>query len=88
MSSQLSPKSTFFGGATILAAGIAIVKIIGMLYKIPLVSIIGDSGYADFSNAYNIRNSKMIKNFLHRALCFIPLLFSSNIFFFIVFIPL
>ena len=54
MSSQLSPKSTFFGGATILAAGIAIVKIIGMLYKIPLVSIIGDSGYADFSNAYNI----------------------------------
>ena len=55
MSSHLSPsRSTFFGGATILAAGIAIVKIIGMLYKIPLVSVIGDAGYADFSNAYNI----------------------------------
>ena len=55
MSSHLSPsRSTFFGGATILAAGIATVKIIGMLYKIPLVSVIGDAGYADFSNAYNI----------------------------------
>ena len=55
MSSHLSPsRSTFFGGATILAVGIATVKIIGMLYKIPLVSVIGDAGYADFSNAYNI----------------------------------
>lgn len=52
MSSQR--KNTFFGGAAILAVGIAIVKVIGMLYKIPLVDIIGDAGYADFSNAYYI----------------------------------
>ncbi len=47
-------KSTFFGGAAILAVGIAVVKVIGMFYKIPLGNIIGDSGYADFSNAYYI----------------------------------
>ena len=46
-------KSTFFGGAAILAMGIAIVKLLGALYKIPIVSILG-SGYADFSNAYYI----------------------------------
>lgn len=46
-------KNTFFGGAAVLAAGIAIVKVIGALYKIPIVSILG-SGYADFSNAYYI----------------------------------
>ena len=47
-------KNTFFGGAAILAVGIAVVKLIGMFYKIPLVNIIGDAGYADFSNAYYI----------------------------------
>ena len=45
--------NTFFGGAAVLAAGIAIVKVLGALYKIPIVSILG-SGYADFSNAYYI----------------------------------
>ncbi len=50
-----SPKqNTFFGGAAILAVGIFVVKLIGMLYRIPLVSIIGEQGTADFSNAYNI----------------------------------
>ena len=52
MSSQ--SKNTFFGGAAILAIGIAVVKVIGMFYKIPLVNIVGDAGYADFSNAYYI----------------------------------
>ena len=47
-------QNTFFGGAAILAAGILVVKLIGMFYKIPLVNIIGDQGTADFSNAYNI----------------------------------
>jgi len=51
-----SPKqqNTFFGGAAILAAGIAVVKVIGMFYKIPLGAIIGSQGYTDFNNAYNI----------------------------------
>lgn len=49
-------KSTFFGGAAILAAGIAIVKLIGALYKIPLFNIIGDEGTGHFNNAYVIYN--------------------------------
>ncbi len=47
-------RNTFFGGAAILAAGILVVKLIGMFYKIPLANIIGEQGNADFSNAYNI----------------------------------
>ncbi len=47
-------QNTFFGGAAILAAGILVVKLIGMFYKIPLVNIVGDQGYTDFTNAYNI----------------------------------
>ena len=46
--------STFFGGAAILAAGVIIVKIIGVLYKIPLGNILTNESYADFSTAYNI----------------------------------
>jgi stage V sporulation protein B len=49
-------KSTFFGGAAILAAGIAIVKLIGALYKIPIANILGDEGNGHFSNAYVIYN--------------------------------
>ena len=47
-------QNTFFGGAAILAAGILVVKLIGMFYKVPLVNIIGAQGNTDFSNAYNI----------------------------------
>lgn len=49
-----SKQNTFFGGAAILAAGILVVKLIGMFYKIPLVNIIGAQGNTDFTNAYNI----------------------------------
>ena len=47
-------QNTFFGGAAILAIGIMVVKLIGMFYRIPLVNIVGEQGYADFTNAYNI----------------------------------
>jgi O-antigen/teichoic acid export membrane protein len=47
-------QNSFFGGAAILAAGILVVKLIGMFYKIPLVNIIGAQGNTDFTNAYNI----------------------------------
>ncbi|MBE6908173.1 MAG: polysaccharide biosynthesis protein [Ruminococcaceae bacterium] len=47
-------KQSFFGGAAILAAGIAIVKVIGAVFAIPLFNIVGDAGAADFNNAYNI----------------------------------
>jgi stage V sporulation protein B len=48
--------NSFFGGAGILAAGILIVKVISAIYKMPLVNILGSSGYADFSAAFNIFN--------------------------------
>lgn len=53
---RVSQKSTFFGGAAVLAAGIAIVKLIGALYKIPIANILGDEGNGHFSNAYVIYN--------------------------------
>lgn len=49
-------KSTFFGGAAILAVGIAVVKLVGALYKIPLGNILGDEGFGHFNNAYVIFN--------------------------------
>ena len=51
---QTQKQNSFFGGAAILAAGILIVKLIGMFYKIPLINIIGEAGAADFNNAYTI----------------------------------
>ena len=51
---QTQKQNSFFGGAAILAAGILIVKLIGMFYKIPLINLIGEAGAADFNNAYNI----------------------------------
>lgn len=49
-------KSTFFGGAAVLAAGIVVVKLIGALYKIPLGNILDDEGFGHFNNAYVIYN--------------------------------
>ena len=47
-------KQSFLGGAAVLAFGIVAVKIIGAVFKIPLLNILGEAGSADFSNAYNI----------------------------------
>lgn len=41
-------------GAAILAATVAITKVIGMVYKIPLYNLLGDEGTAHFSVMYNI----------------------------------
>ncbi len=49
-----SKKQSFFGGAAILAVGIALVKVIGAVFAIPLFNILGAAGAADFNNAYNI----------------------------------
>mgnify|MGYP000943458916 CR=1 FL=1 len=56
MSHKKQQNNTFFGGAAILAAGIIMVKIISAVYKMPLVNILGSSGYADFTAAFNIFN--------------------------------
>lgn len=47
-------KQNFLTGAAILSLSTIVVKVIGMLYKIPLKSVIGDAGYGYFSNAYDI----------------------------------
>ena len=46
----------FLHGATILAAGVVIMKILGAIYKIPLRNILGDTGYGYFNAAYVIYN--------------------------------
>lgn len=56
MSQKKQQNNTFFGGAAILAAGIVLVKIISAIYKMPLVNILGSSGYTDFTAAFNIFN--------------------------------
>lgn len=53
---RVAEKNTFFGGVAVLAAGIAIVKIIGAFYKIPIANILGDEGNGHFNNAYVIYN--------------------------------
>ena len=53
---QTSSKNTFFGGAAILMVGLAVVKLIGALYKIPVANLLGDEGNGHFNNAYVIYN--------------------------------
>lgn len=47
-------KQSFVQGAATLAATVAVVKIIGAIYKIPLYNILGDEGTSYFGVAYNI----------------------------------
>lgn len=54
--SKKESKQSFLSGAAILAAAVAIVKLIGAVYKIPLGNIIGSEGKAHFTVAYNIYN--------------------------------
>ncbi|MDD3165001.1 MAG: oligosaccharide flippase family protein, partial [Oscillospiraceae bacterium] len=56
MSQKPIQKQSFLHGAAILALGTLIVKLIGMVYKMPLVQIIGNDGYGYFNNAYDIYN--------------------------------
>ena len=43
-------------GAAILTAGVAIMKILGFIYKVPLGNILGDDGYTMFIATYNVYN--------------------------------
>ena len=49
-------KQSFLGGAAILAAAVAAVKLIGFFYKIPLNNLLGSTGKTYFNVAYNIYN--------------------------------
>lgn len=54
MSERPQQKQNFLRGTAVLAAATAIVKLLGMLYKIPLGNIIGDAGFGYFTTAYDI----------------------------------
>lgn len=54
--SESQKKSTFFGGAAILAASAILVKLIGAVYRIPLGNILPDDVMGDYNSAYNIYN--------------------------------
>ncbi len=47
-------KQAYLGGAAILAASVAITKIIGVIYKIPIYNLLGDEGSAHFQITYSI----------------------------------
>ena len=54
--SKKETRASFLGGAAILAAAVAIVKIIGAVYKIPLGNILGSTGKGYFNVSYSIYN--------------------------------
>ena len=47
-------KQNYLAGAAILSVSTILVKIIGMLYKIPLKQLIGDANFGYFNTAYEI----------------------------------
>ena len=51
---EVSKNQNFLHGAALLAMAVAIVKVVGAFYKIPLKTIIGDQGFGYFNTAYNI----------------------------------
>lgn len=57
---KASKKQSFLGGAFVLAIGTAIVKVIGLLFKMPLNSIINEAGFGYFTTAYDIYSLLLI----------------------------
>lgn len=54
LGSGTSKQQTLVEGAVILTLGIALVKLIGAIVKIPLANIIGEAGMGYYSSAYNL----------------------------------
>lgn len=52
--SDTGKKQTFLHGAIWLTFAMAVVKVLGALYKFPLQMIIGDEGYSYFTTAYDV----------------------------------
>lgn len=49
-------KQSFLSGAAILAGAVAVTKVLGALYKIPLGNLLDSQGMAHFYAAYNVYN--------------------------------
>lgn len=58
--SASNKKNEFLVQGTILAAASIISRLIGLLYRIPVMNIIGDGGNADYSNAFEIYSIVLI----------------------------
>lgn len=56
MVEQKRKEQSFEYGASILLVATFLVKVIGMIFKIPLSSLIGDLGFGYFSSAYDLFN--------------------------------
>lgn len=47
-------KNMFFSGVVILTVANLLIKVIGLIFKIPLTNLIGDEGMGYFNTAYNV----------------------------------
>ncbi len=56
LAGQAAKKQSYFKWAAILAATVALTKIIGGIYKIPLYNLLGDDGTGHFNKAYEVYN--------------------------------
>lgn len=54
--SKNESRQTFLGGAAVLAGAVAIVKIIGAVYRLPVNNILSAEGKTYFNIAYNVYN--------------------------------
>ena len=57
---SMTRKSNFVLQGTILAAAGIIVRLIGILYRVPMTNIIGDEGMGYYSTAFNVYNIMLI----------------------------
>lgn len=53
---QANKKQGFVQGAAVLMAGTLTVKIVSMIFKIPISNLLGGTGYSYFTNAYELFN--------------------------------
>ena len=52
----MTRRQSFLSGAAILAGAVAVTKVLGALYKIPLGNLLDSQGMAHFYAAYNVYN--------------------------------
>lgn len=56
----MAKKQNFLQGALVLAIGVALVKIIGAVFKIPLGNLLDGNGFANFNIAYSVYNVLLV----------------------------
>lgn len=52
----MARRQSFLSGAAVLSAAVAVTKVLGAFYKIPLGNLLGSGGMAHFYAAYNVFN--------------------------------